>query len=195
MGEVARSAIESAIFYLIVFGLAVLVLRIFKVKTTKKDLGVIDFPTWKDILLAIAGFIIYLLFAALLTSIFSLFPWFDAEQAQDVGFNNILGTSDLIITFITLVVVAPIAEELIFRGLLYGKLRKKLTKGWGVALAIIITSVIFGLMHGQWNVGVNVFAMSVVMCLQRELTGTIYSGIILHMIKNAIAFYILYLMI
>ena len=48
-------------------------------------------------------------------------------------------------------------------------------------------------MHGQWNVGVNVFAMSIVLCTLREITGTIYAGILLHMLKNTIAFVLVYI--
>ena len=91
--------------------------------------------------------------------------------------------------FISLVVIAPIAEEIIFRGWLYGKLRARLS----LIPAVLLTSILFGAVHGQWNVGVNVFVMSIVMCLQREITGTVYSGIILHMLKNGIAFYLLYI--
>ena len=58
--------------------------------------------------------------------------------------------------------------------------------------AILIVSLLFGLVHGQWNVGVVVFTMSIAMCLIRELTGTIWGGILVHMIKNGLAFYALY---
>jgi hypothetical protein len=34
--------------------------------------------------------------------------------------------------------------------------------------------------------------MSIFMCIARELTGTIYAGILMHMIRNGIAFYFLY---
>ena len=45
------------------------------------------------------------------------------------------------------------------------------------------------------NVGVTVFVMSVVMCLVREKwTQTIWSGIVIHMIKNGIAFFLLYVL-
>ncbi|MBQ2637586.1 CPBP family intramembrane metalloprotease, partial [Candidatus Saccharibacteria bacterium] len=57
-----------------------------------------------------------------------------------------------------------------------------------------ITSVLFAIMHGQWNVGVNVFAMSIVLCLLREMNGTIYSGILLHILKNGVAFVLLYIL-
>ena len=87
-----------------------------------------------------------------------------------------------------LAIIAPIAEELIFRGWLYGKLRIKIPK-W---VAILITSFLFGLIHLQWNVGVTVFCMSVVMCILREITGTIYAGMLVHMLSNGIAFFLVY---
>ena len=134
--------------------------------------------------------------AAILVTVFSLFPWFDAEQVQEVGFSVYMSGGDRIIAFLTLVVMAPIAEEIIFRGWLYGKMRNrllgKMPEIWGIALSTFVVSLVFGLVHMQWNVGVNVFALSVVLCILREITGTIYSGILTHMIKNGVAFFLLY---
>ena len=61
-------------------------------------------------------------------------------------------------------------------------------------IAILLVSALFGAVHLQWNVGVNVFSVSVVLCILRELTGTIYSGIIVHMIKNGVAFFLVYIL-
>ena len=94
------------------------------------------------------------------------------------------------VAFVALVILAPVTEELIFRGFLYGKLRSRLS----AIPAIILVSVLFGVLHGQWNVGIIVGLMSVFMCLAREITGTIYAGILLHMIRNGVAFYVLYVM-
>ena len=103
---------------------------------------------------------------------------------------------DRILAFLTLVVIAPIAEEIIFRGWLYGKLREKLngrlSEMWGIILSAFITSLLVGLVHLQWNVGVNVFALSIVLCAMREITGTIYAGMLTHMLKNGLAFYLIY---
>ena len=38
------------------------------------------------------------------------------------------------------------------------------------------------------------FALSIVLCGLREITGTIHAGILLHMLKNGIAFYLLFVM-
>ena len=93
------------------------------------------------------------------------------------------------LAFITLVVIAPVAEEVLFRGYLYGKL-KKYVPVWA---AILITSALFGLIHGTWNVAVDTFALSIILCLLRESTGGIWASILLHMIKNGIAFYFLFI--
>lgn len=159
-------------------------------RANRNGLGLRGLPTWTDIGLAPAGFIVYLLLASGLVAVFEMFPWFNAEEAQKLGFNIFIFGLDRVAAFIALVVVAPIAEEVIFRGWLYGKMRESLSM-W---LSILLVSALFGLVHMQWNVGVNVFAMSVVLCGLREITGTIYAGILLHMLKNGVAFYLLFVM-
>ena len=154
---------------------------------SRAELGLEGLPKWRDIGLAIIGFVAYFLLAALLVSIFSIFPWFDADQAQNTGFSGLLDLPQRILALVSLVIIAPIAEEIIFRGWLHAKLRSHV----GVWIAALLGSVLFGLAHGAWNVGINVFALSIVMILIRELTGTIYGGLILHILKNAIAFYLL----
>ena len=117
---------------------------------------------------------------------------------QDVGFSYYISGADRLVAFVTLVVVAPIAEEVIFRGWLYGKMREKIAAEYSNVASMIISSllvsILFGLVHMQWNVGVNVFALSLVLCGLREVTGTIYAGILLHMLKNGVAFWLLYMM-
>ena len=167
-------------------------------KVSRKTLGLNGLPTWTDIGLAPVGFIVYLLLAAGIVALFSLFPWFDAGQAQEVGFSYYVSGFDRLVAFLTLVVVAPIAEEIIFRGWLYGQMREKLAKHCSnmasMIISIFLVSLLFGIIHLQWNVGVNVFALSIVLCGLREITGTIYAGMLLHMLKNGVAFYLLFVM-
>lgn len=159
--------------------------------TTPEELGVSKWPTFIDLGLAPIGYIVYILFATVLTGLMSmLFSWFNADQAQDVGFAYFLTTSDRILAMLAIVFVAPIFEELIMRGWLYGKIRNKL----GAIISTIIVSLVFAVLHGQWNVGVSVFILSLVLCALREITGTIWSGMLLHILSNGIAFYIVYVM-
>lgn len=156
--------------------------------TDRNELGMQKFPTFVDIGLAPIGYIVYMVIATALTTFMSIFTWFNAEEAQDVGFNYLISGFDRVIAMIALVIIAPLAEEIIMRGWLYGKLRSKLK----VIPAILLVSVLFGLLHGQWNVAISTFALSVVLCGLREITGTIWSGVLLHMLSNGIAFYLLY---
>lgn len=196
----AWSALYSALSYIVSSLIVILIpMKLFKKwKITRKDLGLTGLPTWTDIGLAPIGFAVASLLAWVFTLIFSVFPWFDAGAAQDVGFNFFISGFDKVIAFLTLVVLAPIAEEIIFRGWLYGLIRKKtsaaMTNVWSMIASSVVVSLLFGLIHFQWNVSVNVFAMSLVLCAMREITGTIYGGIIMHMIKNGVAFWLLYMM-
>lgn len=186
------NAIVNILDYVLMITLAVFVTPIIfkKKKTTRDEMGLTGLPTWTDIGLAPIGFVTSLLVAQIFTAIFSFFPWFDAVETQKIGYSTLVVGMDRVITFVILVIVAPIAEEIFFRGWLYGKLRKKTN----MIVAIILASLTFAIAHLQWNVGVTVFAMSIILCLLREFTGTIYSGIILHMIKNGVAFYLLYIL-
>ena len=167
-------------------------------KAFLEELGIKGWPTWADIGLAPLGMLAYMLLATGLVAVFSIFPWFNAQEVQDVGFSTFITGFDRLIAFFTIVIIAPIAEEIIFRGWLYGNLKssflKKCSKPLSIILANFLVSLAFGIIHLQWNVGVNVFAMSIVLCGLREITGTVYSGIILHMLKNGIAFYLVYVL-
>lgn len=167
-------------------------------RPSREKLGLRGLPTWTDIGLAVVSFIAFYLLAVVLESIFRAFPWFNAEQAQDIGFNLYAPGFDRIVAYIALVIVAPFFEELIFRGWLYRNLRDKLSEripnSASMIISILLVSILFGILHGQWNVGVNVFALSVILCGLREITGTIYAGMLVHMIKNAIAFFALLFM-
>jgi len=117
-----------------------------------------------------------------------IIPGFDVSEVQDVGFSNLTNINELALAFIALVILAPIAEELLFRGYLFGKLRA-LSGFWPSA---IITSLVFGIAHMQWNVGIDVFVLSIFLCYLREKSGSVWSGVLLHGFKNSIAYFILF---
>jgi membrane protease YdiL (CAAX protease family) len=190
-----NETILQAILTIIVYAIALLIVIgvpywIKKYKTPLKDLGLHRLPTWNELGLAPAGFIVYFVVSGLVVYLVSnMFSGFDISQAQDVGFNQ-LGTSfDYILAFVVLVVVAPIAEETLFRGYLYGKL-KKFAPRW---VAILAVSALFGFLHGQWNVGIDTFILSIFLCSLRDITGSLWPAIMLHMIKNGIAYYFLFI--
>lgn len=178
----------EAVVYVIMLGL-VLSLPYAKKQVTRKTLGIQTPLSWKELGLGIAGYVIYFLLFLVVTLLLKNFvPAYDASQTQDLGFTALIGT-ERIVAFVLFVVVAPLAEELIMRGFLFGKLREAKLSFWPAAL---IVSVLFGIAHGQWNVGVDTFILSMVACYLREVTGTIWPGVVIHMIKNFVAFMALF---
>ena len=181
----------AAIIYLLSIGIVIgLPWWIKKFRTTKEEIGLHRFPTWTDLLLAPAGFFVYLIISAILTALAMQFLTFiDFEQAQDVGFDQLGQRFEYILAFLALVVIAPVAEEILFRGYLLGKLRKHLPL-W---ISILVTSILFGAVHLAWNVGIDVFALSIILCLLRVVSKSLWPSILLHMLKNGIAFYFLFI--
>ncbi len=82
--------------------------------------------------------------------------------------------------FILIVILAPIIEEIIFRGLIFSRLSVKWDNRW----AIVGTSVIFGILHLD---PVGAFVFSVVSCLLYMQTRTLIVPIVLHAMNNLIA--------
>ena len=188
--EVLVQTIFSALIYALSLAITIsLPWLILGEKTTRDELGLRGLFTWTDIGLGVVGFIVAMIAASLLSMIAAaIFKWIDLEQVQEVGFSNLSGFFEMMLAFVTLVVIAPVCEEILFRGWLYGKLR---ARTWAMP-AMILVAILFGIVHGQWNVGITVAAMSIVMCLIREMTGTIWGGMIVHMIKNGLAYYLLF---
>ena len=186
------NGIYSVVVYAVCMVLAIgLPWWVLKKKTTRDELGLRGLPTWLDLLLAPVGLVVVMIVAGILTTIMvAILPSVDWQQAQEVGFHGLYDFGEHLLAFICLVIIAPVCEEIVFRGWLYGKIRSRLN----MVASILIVSLLFGLIHRQWNLGLNTFVTSIVLCGLREMTGTIYSGILVHIIKNAVAFYLVYVM-
>jgi membrane protease YdiL (CAAX protease family) len=81
------------------------------------------------------------------------------------------------------VVAAPLTEELIFRGCLYGILRQSA----GRIVAIIISSLIFALIHGHLPSLAGLVVLAVGLCLLYEKTGSLWAPVLLHASFNALS--------
>jgi len=190
VNESTLQAVFSAVIYVLSLVIVIgIPWWVKKYRTTRQEIGLHTSMTWTDILLTPLAFVAYILLSYVLTSIASNFPFYDIEQVQNTGFTQLTQGYEFLLAFLTLVVIAPVAEEILFRGYLLGKLRKHVP----VWLAILVTSLLFGLVHFAWNVGVDVFALSIVLCLLRISTGRLWPAMLLHMAKNGLAFYLLFI--
>lgn len=87
------------------------------------------------------------------------------------------------------VVVGPLVEEVFFRGLLYGLLRKKL----GVWKAVFISSALFGVAHGFGPIGLVAALGGVGFALVYENTGSLAPAVVAHMLGNLLPVFLVLL--
>lgn len=141
-------------------------------------------------LLFIPAYIVY--FAVLIgafTLIEKLNIGINLDQEQVVGFEGAADTLQLVFAFISLVILAPLIEEILFRGILFTNISRK-TGFWPAAILI---SGLFGLAHMQLNVGIDTFLLGMAASWLVWTTKSIYPAILLHMLKNSVAFVILFI--
>ena len=198
--SVVLSTVVSGVVYVASLAVAIYVpKKLFKQNTTKVELGVQVGPTLRDIGLAPLALIVTSILSILgILAASALFSGFDPLQTQSIPFDRGVDYSywQLLLIFLTLVVVAPVAEELLFRGYLYAKLRSFLP----AVATVVLTSLLFAALHLgfgkiedlQWNVAINTFALALGMGVLREYTKSIWAGVFVHVIKNCIAFLLLF---
>jgi membrane protease YdiL (CAAX protease family) len=164
--------------------LALLSLILRRYQATFRNLGLAQFQP-KFIGYAALALPAYIVLSGLVSRVAELaLPHFDVEQKQDLGFNGVHNAPELVMVFISLVILPPLVEELLFRGFIF----KGALRHFHPVIAALFVSVLFGVAHGQWNVGIDTFALSLVLCFLAHKTKSLWPSIILHASKNAIAF-------
>ena len=93
-----------------------------------------------------------------------------------------LTSGSLPVIFLSTVIVAPIVEEVVFRGLVLSRLKKAMN----VWVAVVISSLLFGLMHAQLLWVVYAFALGMLLAIVAERLNSIGASIILHMTFNLV---------
>ncbi len=179
----------------LVFGSLVWLVK--RKKSTLKELG-LAWPRINDVGRALLAYGIYILLFIVLTAIAkAVYPALDLEQEQQIGFEANQGVFNLLLAGISLVVLPPIIEELLCRGFLYTGLRSRLN----AIPAAIITSIVFAGAHLQfgsgvpllWVAAIDTFVLSLVLVYLRETSGRLAAPMLLHGLKNAIAFSLLFI--
>lgn len=85
---------------------------------------------------------------------------------------------------LSVVVMAPILEEILCRGLIFESLREKR----GVFTAWIFSSLFFAIMHFHPAMVLNAFVMGLILCFVYIKTRSLVASMILHAFNNSIAY-------
>jgi uncharacterized protein len=178
-----QSFVLYGLFEALVLLVVYVMLRVYRVSWRH-----IGLSRWhlKYILLVVGGYFTYLVLSMAVRYVVSSVVHVQ-DEAQQIGFEHPSG-GELVLVFMMLVLLVPFVEEVLFRGFLFKGVRSAFPF-WVTALVV---SVLFAVAHGQLDVGIDVFALSLVLCYLREKTDSLWPGIMLHATKNAIAFLILF---
>ncbi|HSX35563.1 MAG TPA: type II CAAX endopeptidase family protein [Patescibacteria group bacterium] len=189
------------VFVVLAEGLVLLIARSFIRwrKGTLADVGIYRKPQLYDAAVGIIAFAIYFVAVTLVLNWASSQLHVNIGQKQELGFDIVTGTTAKVMAFVSLVLLPPLVEEIMFRGFLFGSLRKKLP----FAATTLLVSVIFASLHlleGEgsgllWVAGIDTFVLSLILCYVREKTGNIWAGMAVHMLKNGMAFLYLYVLV
>jgi membrane protease YdiL (CAAX protease family) len=107
---------------------------------------------------------------------------------EDIGGELGVGNPSILIAVLAVVMIAglaPIAEELFFRGFLFAGLRTR----WSLWPAAITSGLIFGLVHAPTGITtvVPLAALGLALCWLYDRTGSLWPCVIAHMINNGLA--------
>lgn len=112
-----------------------------------------------------------------------------AEESQ--AFQNsaaILFSGPVILQFVFIGFVIPACEELIFRGLIFMRMRQYAN----VNAAILVQALIFALMHGNMLQGIYGFILGILLAYSFEKYGSLKAPILIHISSNLVSLVLAY---
>lgn len=190
-----RDSVTAQFFFVLLaeaFILGALYIFLKKYGCSFKTIG-LKRPRWKDPLYGLLAVPVYYTIYLLVILVVSRFvPGLDVNQTQEIGFDNVQGVLALSLTFVSLVVLPPLTEEIMIRGFLYSSMKKALPTLW----AVLVTSALFAIAHlpeggakgPLYIAALDTFILSLILIYLREKTGSLWSSITLHSVKNCVAF-------
>lgn len=180
-----NTALLNAVYFFLNFGITIIIFRRF----LAYSLPVVADHPLRYVKGLLIGFCTYWVLSVCLSALVELFG-INAWVPNDDTIAEIAGVSYQVM-WVGAVLLAPITEETLARGLIFGNIRKK-----NRTLAYIITAIIFALIHTlpyvmQMDVltfcyNILIYGLpSVALCVCYEYSGCIWGPIVLHMIVNA----------
>lgn len=177
---------------LLVGALSIVVLIVFIIGARKTQLATfnLSFFKAKDLARLVLSYLV--IFATNLLGSLLLRLTNEATTNNQSILNGLVQNSSLISTFFLLVLIAPICEEILCRGIIPKKIFRGKEK-----LGYLVGAVVFALLHTPTNLPSLLIygGMSTVLTWTAYRTERLEMSILLHMIVNGIAFCLLALLV
>lgn len=151
-----------------------------------KDFGFNKIGFFKLISTVLSGYLVYfavsiLLVVILLTNNIQI-PGYQLQPSLAPEFGDSL--VNIVFGALTIAIIAPILEEIIFRGYFLQTLVNKIGSFWGS----IATATIFSLIHYPWQSFIPIFILGLIMNSLVIKTKSIWPAIVFHITNNAWVF-------
>ena len=169
---------------------AILTVFIFSARKTEIVTFNLSFFKAKDLARLVLSYLVILtsnLFGSALLRLMN-----ESTTSNQTTINNLVQNSSLISSFFLLVLIAPICEEILCRGIIPKKIFRGKEK-----LGYLVGAVVFALLHTPTNLPSLLIygGMSTVLTWTAYRTERLEMSILLHMIVNGIAFCLLALLV
>lgn len=143
-------------------------------------------PTLRQLVFAAqAALALWLL--SILVNLVNIATFGPSPQALVLTFSGHEGAAAIAIDLLAGAVVAPVAEETLYRGVLFAGLAQRLP----FALAAGVSGAVFAVVHGL-GVALPIFALAVGLAWVYARTGTLWAPIVTHGLVNAISLGVLF---
>ena len=136
----------------------------------------------------LAGFPLIVLAWLLMSLVWRILGWAPEQQPVLEAARTLSRKAFLVLVF-SGVVLAPLTEEILFRGFLYATLRTHL----GPRAAIAVSAAAFAALHGFAFGFLQLFIIGVLLAYLYEKTGSLAASIVAHAANNFYSFLVVYL--
>jgi len=189
-----KSVVTAALGYCLwgFLTLAYTIVRLRSIGLSLKSIGLSSRYPLQDIKWGIAGYMsvlpVFVIAGIMSQIIFRLVP--GPSNSVDALTAYTKTALARVILFLLVSVAAPFFEELFFRGLLFNSLRSK----WGVATGVVISAIVFAVLHPLPFSFLPIFVLGSGLAVTYYQRGSLLSGMVFHGLHNGLVTIFLFLL-
>lgn len=180
----------SAEYLVAGFILAVVCFYIFKKHNLNwQSFGFKPLPIFKTIAyIALAFLITFIAWIIIAPIILIYFPFINLEQSQEIFQPNMSLLAQILLIFYA-VIIGPLLEEVVFRGIILPAVSNR----WNFAIGVILSTIIWSLLHFQLNVIIFTSVFGIVLSYVYLKSQSLWPSYLTHVLKNLVAVIAIYL--
>jgi uncharacterized protein len=171
-----------------IYGLVIVAVYWFAVRRTGGSWSLVGVHSFEGRWWRALPFLFVVQMAAMIMINLAVATWFTGGEFENPQVEAITGgvglsMTDLVLLLFLVAGVAPVAEELFFRGMLYPVMRRR----WGSVAAVVLNALLFALIHYFPILLPGLFTSGLIFAWVRERSGSIIPSIVLHSLQNGFA--------